>query len=288
MSDIETHPWHVGHPETEKEQAGERGAGESRDKRSLKRKISQASSAVSSATIDDDGEEDSENVKEEVVALRDSYIKKGVEKADSENGEEDSDEIDVLDEFLEAPSKDDQWVAMTVSHTKKKPIEKTELTNGEAIAKDEVAKAKSIDPSKRRAQAMQIAKEQPRKGCLTADTRGQELVNIKDSVGLWARGDPPTLQELESVKKRQKQMFSEAFEKLQNFVLFGFEAEEKTKKATRQEEELRQELVKAEEELRQKLEVEEGGKKTKALQSKCEEKNKKSEKEQHKKSPFDF
>ena len=32
MSDIETHPWHVGHPETEKEQAGERGAGESRDK----------------------------------------------------------------------------------------------------------------------------------------------------------------------------------------------------------------------------------------------------------------
>mgnify|MGYP005650218831 CR=1 FL=1 len=106
MSDIETHPWHVGHPEMEKEQAGERGAGESRDKRSLKRKISQASSAVSSATIDDDGEEDSENVKEEVVALRDSYIKKGVEKADYENGEEDSDEIDVLDEFLEAPSKD--------------------------------------------------------------------------------------------------------------------------------------------------------------------------------------
>ena len=158
--------------EAEKEQAGERGAGESRDKRSLKRNISQASSAVSSATIDDDGEEDSENVKEEVVALRDSYIKKGVEKADSENGEEDSDEIDVLDEFLEAPSKDDQWVAMTVSHTKKKPIEKTELTNGEAIAKDEVAKAKSIDPSKRRAQAMQIAKKQPREGCLTADTRG--------------------------------------------------------------------------------------------------------------------
>ena len=32
MSDIETHPWHVGHPETEKEQAGERGARESRDK----------------------------------------------------------------------------------------------------------------------------------------------------------------------------------------------------------------------------------------------------------------
>ena len=171
MSDIETHPWHVGHPDMEKEQAGERGAGKSRDKRSLKRKISQASSAVSSATIDDDGE-DSVNVKEEVVALRDSYIKKGVEKADYENGEEDSDEIDVLDEFLEAPSKDDQWVAMTVSHTKKKPIEKTELTKGEAIAKDEVAKAKSIDPSKRRAQAMQIAKEQPRKGCLTADTRG--------------------------------------------------------------------------------------------------------------------
>ena len=164
MSDIETHPWHVGHPETEKEQAGERGAGESRDKRSLKRKISQASFAVSSATIDDDGEEDSENGEE-----------------DSENGEEDSDEIDVLDEFLEAPSKDDQWVAMTVSHTKKKPIEKTELTNGEAIAKDEVAKAKSIDPSKRRAQAMQIAKEQPRKGCLTADTRGP-LGEIKQHV----------------------------------------------------------------------------------------------------------
>ena len=251
MSDIETHPWHVGHPEMEKEQAGERGAGESRDKRSLKRKISQASSAVSSATIDDDGEEDSENVKEEVVALRDSYIKKGVEKADYENGEEDSDEIDVLDEFLEAPSKDDQWVAMTVSHTKKKPIEKTELTNGEAIAKDEVAKAKSIDPSKRRAQAMQIAKEQPRKGCLTADTRGQELVNIKDSVGLWARGDPPTLQELQSVKKRQKQMFSEAFEKLQKTKKKAeFGAEERTKKTTRREEELRQKLkVKAEEEV---------------------------------------
>ena len=45
---------------------------------------------------------------------------------------------------------------------------------------------------------------------------------------------------------------------------------------------------KAEEELRQKLEVEEGGKKTKAFQSECEEKNKKREKEQHKKSPFDF